>query len=255
MSSQESGKSARKTLRHMLDTIQSTITDKDCETLDFRVILPCGPIQFEVCVTPTGVDLYDLSQNPTHFSKLPSGLKQQNLRVPVPFHVLVETWYETTMFQLCQSIAGVLESIMELKAGCLIQSNIIACKHLTVPFKIKRCRRLDQGLRSEIAKMSPKEYKRFEMRLKRKGQPQATVHSPCHKSTSKRHDTKHVQVYLSLLQKQFKESREKNIWLTTDAGNVGLESNLCSAAVLGYDGPSCWMAPQARLVSNCSWSS
>lgn len=241
------GKSAQKTLKDLLDSICNVITDDDCINWDLTVVLPLSKTKVEVPVTHGALDLSTLCQSKPYFSQLPVTMQQRQDR-QFPLSELLQCWYPNSLFELCKNISSMLEIIIQKKAGDLLQHNILACQHIEIPFQKKRCQRLDVGLRSSLAKMKEFEFAHFKLRLLSKGQSQ-TIHAPRHDGIAKRENMKQIQSYIRHMHVTFNAlpDSEKNVWLAADAGTVGLESNLCSAAVLGHNGPSCWFVPQASI--------
>lgn len=221
--------------------------------MDLTIELPGPQANLQVPFSCGSVDLSALQSSTRYLTQLPEVIRNKNLNVPVPLHELLLTWNSNSSFKLAQSVACVLEVILRAKAGTLIQSEILSCDHIKVPYKKSRCRRLDAGLRSKLAQMTPSEYRHFELRLqwgRRRDFPQRGIpaRTPCLKNIKQREDTRVTQQYIRSTKSMFHmlEPHKRNVWIASDAGTVGFESSLCSAAVLGgYDGPSCWLAPQA----------
>jgi hypothetical protein len=244
---------AQGTLLKLLETICNAISEEECETMDLTIELPGPQDNLQVPFSCGTVDLSALQSSTRYLSQLPEVIQNKNLNVLVPLHELLLTWNSNSSFKLAQSVACVLEVILRAKAGTLIQSQILSCDHIKVPYKKNRCRRLDAELRSKLAQMTHSEYKHFQLRLQRgrrrdSHQIGIPTQTPCLKDIAKREDTRLIQQYVGSMQSMFHmlKPHERNIWIAADAGTVGFESSLCSAAVLGgYDGPSCWLAPQA----------
>lgn len=248
---QESGRQASRTLGQLCKSVGNATTRADCEGLDLTVVLPGDKDHIEVDFSCGALDLADLRHQPHLLQQLPAELQLQGLQMEVPVQEVILAWESETLFELCVSVAGVIETVMKVKTHRLIHSDILACRHITVPFKKQRCKRLDTGLRASIAKMTEHEYSRFKKRLQHSIATDAANPTPCHRHVATREDLKQVKSYIGSLRAAWNTlaPTERNLWLTADAGVVGFEQNLCSAAVLGYNGPSCWLTPQVRLAN------
>ena len=214
--------------------------------------LPGSINNFNVPFSCGSVDLSGIRSSKTCLAQLPLQNQRDGSNTHCAVHeLLLQDWPADSLFRLCQSVASILEVILQKKADELIirDSDILSCRHLVVPFNKRRSKRLDANLRESLANVKPEEYSHIQKRLRPRGSPAACWPGFASlRGVTRRSDAKLVRKYIQYIQTKWKElaPHERSIWIAADAATVGMEGNVCCSATLGYNGHACWLTPQAK---------